>query len=206
MTMQIKEIPRDALELGFRGARLPLTVAEKLLARRDSTWPPALVFDKVEAGVKDIVGRATHDETLQASARLQRAKVTKREEAMAERAHAAEVQQQAEARAEARRAELAAEREAVEDAEAQRERQIEQAEREARERAAQEAEAKRSATRTTAAKRKQAVAKRATRADAECLEAESQALRAKQAAVEARGETLDRDKAVQAKKAARRSR
>jgi colicin import membrane protein len=206
MTMQIKEIPRDALELGFRGARLPLTVAEKLLARRDSTWPPALVFDKVEAGVKDIVGRATHDETLQASARLQRAKVTKREEAMAERAHAAEVQQQAEARAEARRAELAAEREAVEDAEAQRERQIEQAEREARERAAQEAEAKRSATRTTAAKRKQAVAKRATRADAERLEAESQALRAKQAAVEARGETLDRDKAVQAKKSARRSR
>ena len=204
--MQIKEIPRDALELGFRGARLPLTVAEKLLARRDSTWPPALVFDKVEAGVKDIVGRATHDETLQASARLQRAKVTKREEAMAERAHAAEVQQQAEARAEARRAELAAKREAVEDAEAQRERQIEQAEREARERAAQEAEAKRSATRTTAAKRKQAVSKRATRADAERLEAESQALRAKQAAVEARGETLDLDKAVQAKKSARRSR
>jgi len=204
--MQIKEIPRVALELGFRSARLPLTVAEKLLARRDSTWPPALVFDKVEAGVKDIVGRATHDETLQASARLQRAKVTKREEAMAERAHAAEVQQQGEARAEARRAELAAKREAVEDAEAQRERQIEQAELEARERAAQEAEAKRSATRTTAAKRKQAVSKRATRADVERLEAESQALRAKQAAVEARGETLDLDKAVQAKKSARRSR
>jgi DNA repair exonuclease SbcCD ATPase subunit len=206
MTMQIKEIPRDALELGFRSARLPLTVAEKLLARRDSTWPPAFVFDKVEAGVKDIVGRATHDETLQASARLQRAKVTKREEAMAERAHAAEVQQQGEARAEARRAELAAKREAVEDTEAQRERQLEQAELEARERAAQEAEAKRSATRTIAAKRKQTVSKRATRADVERLEAESQALRAKQAAVEARGETLDLDKAVQAKKSARRSR
>jgi colicin import membrane protein len=206
MTMQIKEIPRDALELGFRSARLPLTVAEKLLARSDSSWPPALVFDKVEAGVKDIVGRATHDETLQASARLQRAKVTKREEAMAERAHAAEVQQQGEARAEARRAELASKREAVEDAEAQRERQIEQAELEARERAAQEAEAKRSATRTTAAKRKQAVSKRATRADVERLEAESQALRAKQPAVEARGETLDLDKAVQAKKSARQSR
>jgi hypothetical protein len=206
MTMQIKEIPRDALELGFRGARLPLTVAEKLLARGDSGWPPALVFDKVEAEVKDIVGRATRDETLQASARLQRANVTKREEAMAERAHAAEVGQQAEARAEARRDEQAAKREAVEDAEAQREQQIEQAEREARERAAKEAEAKRSATRTTAAKRKQAASKRATRADAERLENESQALHAKQAAVEARAETLDLDKAVQAKKSARRSR
>jgi hypothetical protein len=206
MTMQIKEIPRDALELGFRSARLPLTLAEKLLARSDSNWPPALVFDKVEAGVKDIVGRATGDETLQASARLQRATVTRREEAMAERAHAAEVEQQAEARAEARRDELAAEREAVEDAEAQRKEQIERAEREARERAAKEAEAKRSATRTTAGKRKQDVSKRATRADAERLEDESQALRAKQAAVEARGETLDLDKAVQAKKSARRSR
>jgi colicin import membrane protein len=203
MMMQIKELRRDALELGFRGARLPLTVAEKLLGRSDSSWPPALVFDKVEAGVKDIVGRATGDETLQASGRLQHAEVTKREEATADRAHAAEVEQEAEARAQARRDELAAERQAVEDAEAEREQQIEQAEREARERAAKEAEAKRSATRTTAAKRKQAVSKRATRADAERLEAESQALRAEQAAVDARGETLDLDKAVQAKKSAR---
>src|SRR5829696_654622 len=187
MTMQIKEIPRDALELSFRGARLPVTVAEKLLARGDSSWPPALVFDKVEAGVKHIVGRATRDETLQASGRLQRAEVTKRQEAMAERARAAEEEQQAEARADARLDDLATKREA-------------------RERAAKEAEAKRSATRTTAAKRKQAVSKRATPADAERLEAESQALRAEQAAVEARGETLGLDKAVQAKKSARRSR
>jgi DNA repair exonuclease SbcCD ATPase subunit len=206
MTMQIKEIPRDALQLGFRGARVPLTVAQKLLARGDSNWPPALMFDKVEAGVKDLVGRATRDETLHASARLLRAEVTKREEAMAERAHAVEVEQQAEARAEARRDELGAKRDAVEDAEAERERQIEQAEREARERASKEAEAKKSATRTTAAKRKQAVSKRATRADAERLEAQAQALRTEQAAVQARGETLDLDKAVQAKKSARRSR
>jgi hypothetical protein len=206
MTMQIKEIPRDALQLGFRGARVPLTVAQKLLARGDSNWPPALMFDKVEAGVKDLVGRATRDETLHASARLLRAEVTKREEAMAERAYAVEVEQQAEARAEARRDELGAKRDAVEDAEAERERQIEQAEREARERASKEAEAKKSATRTTAAKRKQAVSKRATRADAERLEAQAQALRTEQAAVQARGETLDLDKAVQAKKSARRSR
>lgn len=201
--MQIKELRRDALDLGFRGARLPLTVAEKLLGRSNTSWPPALVFDKVESGVKYVVGRATGDEALHASSRLQRAEVTKREEAMADRAHAADVKQEAEARAEARRDELAAEREAVEDAEAERERKIEQAEREARERAAKEAEAKRSATRTTAAKRKQAAAKRATRADAERLESESRALRAEQAAVEARGETLDLDKAVQAKKSAR---
>jgi hypothetical protein len=205
MTMQIREIPRDALELGFRSARLPLTVAGKLLAGGEQSWRPALVFDKVEAGLKDLVGRATGDETLHASARLLRAEVAKREEANAERAHAVEVEQQAEAHAEARRHELAAEREAVQEAESERERQIEHAERDARERAANEAEAKRSATRTTAAKRKQAASKRATRAAAERLDAESQALSAEQAAVRARGETLDLDRAVQAKRSARRS-
>jgi hypothetical protein len=206
MTMQLKDISRDALDLGFRGARLPLTVTERLFARGERSWPPGVLFDKVEAGVKDLVARATGDETLQASARLLRAEADKREEAMAERAHAAEVEQRAEARTEARREELEAQREAVEDAEAEREREIERAEREARERAAKEAEAKRSATRTTAAKRKQAVSKRATRADAARLEAESEALRAEQAAVRARGDALDLDKAVQAKRSARRSR
>jgi hypothetical protein len=206
MTMQLKNISRDALDLGFRGARLPLTVTERVLVRGQQGWPPTLLFDKVEAGVKDLVARATGDETLHASARLLRAEVAKREEAMAERAHAAEVEQRAEAHAEARRDELEAQRDAVEDAEAEREREIERAEREARERAAKEAEAKRSATRTTAAKRKQAVSRRATRADAQRVEAESKALRAEQAAVRARGETLDLDKAVQAKKSARRSR
>jgi hypothetical protein len=207
MTMQITQIPRDALDLGFRGARLPLTVAASVLARgRDSSsWPPVLMFDKVEAGVKDLVGRATHDDTLRATARLQRAEVDKREEALVTRARAAEVEQAAEARAEARRGDLEAEREAMEEADAERERQIEEAEREARQRAAKEAEAKRAATRTTAAKRKKAVGKRASQAQAERLASESEALRAEQQAVEARGEVLDLDKAVEAKKSARQS-
>lgn len=205
--MQITKIPRGALDLGFGGARLPLTVAAGVLARgRDtSSWPPVLLFDKVEAGVKDAVGWATHDDTLRAAARLQRAEVDKREEALVKRARAAEVERSAEARAEARRDDLESEREAIEEADAERERQIEEAEREARERAAKEAEAKRAATRTTAAKRKKAVSKRATQADAERLTSESEALRAEKQAVEARGEVLDLDKAVEAKKAARRS-
>ena len=205
--MQITQIPRDALDLGFRGARLPLTVAASVITRgRDTaSWPPVLMFDKVEAGVKDIVGRATHDATPGAGARLQRAEIDKREEALVKRARAAEVEQAAEARAEARRDDLEAEREAIEEADAERERQIEEAEREARERAAKEAEAKRAATRTTAAKRKKAVAKQAARADAERLASESEALRAEQQAVEAGGGVLDLDKAVEARKSARRS-
>lgn len=49
--MRINRIPRYALDLGLRGARLPPTVAERMLARGHdtSTWPPVLMFDKVEA-------------------------------------------------------------------------------------------------------------------------------------------------------------
>jgi phage-related minor tail protein len=207
MTMQISQLPRDAVELGLRGARLPLTVAERVFRRghETSTWPPVAVFDKVEAGVKDMVGWATHDDTLRAAARLQRSEVAKREDAMTARAQATEVEAEAEARTRARRKELDAERDAVDAADAERERRIDEAEQEAHQRADKEAAAKRTATRTTAAKRKQAVGKRAARADTERLRAEADALKAEKAAVEARGETLKLDKTVQAKKSARRS-
>jgi len=113
---------------------------------------------------------------------------------------------EAEARAEARRAELDAERDTIDAADAERERQFEEAERVARQRAAREAAAKRSANRTTAAKRKQAVDQRAARTDAACLSSEAGALQAKERAIKARGEALEVDGAVQAKKSARRAR
>ena len=205
--MQISQLPRDAVELGLRGARLPLTVAERVFGRGHdtSTWPPVVVFDKVEAGVKDIVGRATHDDTLLAAAHLQRSEVAKREDAMTARAQATEVETEAAARTRARREELDAERDAVDAADAERERRIDEAEQEAHQRTAREAAAKRTATRTTAGKRKQAVGKRAARADTERLRAEADALEAEEAAVVARGETLKLDSAVRAKKSARRS-
>lgn len=208
MSLRPNQIPRDALALGLCTARLPLTVAEKVLARGHdtSTWPPVVLFDKVEAGVKEVVGRVTHDETLRSSAHLQRAEITKRDEASFARARAAEVEMDAEARAEARRAELDAERDEVDAADAEGERQIEEAEREARQRGAREAAAKRSATRTTAAKRKQAVDRRAARADAARLSSEADALKAKERAVKARGKALELDGAVHAKKSARRAR
>jgi hypothetical protein len=208
MTMRIDQIPRNALELGLRGARLPLTVAETVLARGQDTssWPPVLLFDKVEAGMKDIVGRATHDEALQAAAQLQRAEVAKREEALVRRTKAVEVAAGAAARADDRREQLGSEREALDAESAERTQQIEEAEREAHERAAREAAAKRSATRTTAAKRKKAVATQAARSDADRLRSEAEALRVEEASVEARGEALELDRAVEAKKAERRSR
>lgn len=206
--MRIEQIHRGALQLGLRGARLPLVVAGRILApgRDTSDWPPVLVFDKAGACVKDLVGRATGDEMLQGLARLQRAEIDKREEARSKRASAAKVERIAEERVESRRADLEAEREALRATEAEREQQVERAEREAHDRVAREAAAKKAATRTTAAKRKKAVDERAARAESQRLQSEAEALRAEETAVAARGEILDIGKAVEAKKSARRSR
>jgi hypothetical protein len=206
--MQVTQIPRLAVRFGLWGARLPLTLADRVLARGQedtSTWPPNLAFDKFEAGVKDIVGRATRDDTLVTAAGLQRAEITRLESARAARGHATKVVDDAEAAAQARREELDDQREAVEAAADEGERRIDDAERESEQRAAKEAEAKRSATRTTAAKRRQAVGKQAARTDVQRARSRGEALRAQKGAVRAHGKALELDGAVQAKKSSRRS-
>ena len=206
--MQVTQIPRKAVQFGLWGARLPLTVAERVLARGlgdTSTWLPNLAFDKVEAGVKDIVGLATRDDTLVTAARLQRAEITRLESARAARVHAIEVVDDAEAAAQARREELDGQREAVEATADEGKRRIEEVQREAEQRAAKEAETKRYATRTTAAKRRQAVSKKVARTDVQRARSQGEALRTRKAAVRARGKALELEGAVQAKKSSRRS-
>jgi hypothetical protein len=206
--MQVTQIPRQAVHFGLWGARLPLTVADRVLTggqEDTATWLPNLAFDKFEAGVKDIVGRATRDDTLLTAARLQRAEITRLESARAARVHATKVVDDAEAAAQARREELDGQREAVEAAADEGERRIDDAAREAEQRAAKQAEAKRSATRTTAAKRRQAVSKQAARTDVQRARSQGEALRTEKGAVRARGKALELDRAVQAKKSSRRS-
>jgi hypothetical protein len=206
--MQVTQIPREAVQFGLWGARLPLILAERVLARGQedtSTWLPNLAFDKVEAGVKDIVGRATHDDTLVTAARLQRAEITRLESARAAREHAANVVDHAEAAAKARREDLDGQRETVEAAAEEGKRRIEEAAREAEQRVAKEAETKRSATRTTAAKQRQAVSKQAARTDVQRARSQGEVLRTQKTAVRARGKALELDGAVQAKKSSRRS-
>ena len=100
--MRVTQIPRQAVQFGLWGARLPLTLADRVLIRGQedtATWLPNLAFDKVEAGVKDIVGRATRDDTLVTAARLKRAEITRLERARAARVHATKVVDDAEAAA-----------------------------------------------------------------------------------------------------------
>ncbi len=72
--MEISQIRRDALNLWLQSVRLPLTAAERIARPEDAaSWPPAVAFTKVEAGVNGFVGRITGDQTLIGLANLQRA-------------------------------------------------------------------------------------------------------------------------------------
>ena len=100
---------------GCAAARLPLDLAEgQLLGERRADWPPVLIFDTVESGIKQLVGSLTRDATLVQEGRLERAKVAELREAV-------ELETVAESRREAADAEHEARLEADED----RRRQVE---------------------------------------------------------------------------------
>lgn len=205
--MNINQINRWTLRMWLRGVRFPLTVVETVVRRGDdmAPWPPALAFEMFEGKVNEAVGRITRDDTLLEMASLQRAEVALRRQAMALESHASSTIVDVERTAEAEKARLDRRREAADQRSRARKAQAE-AERKEAQRALNERTAnKRSATKATAATRAKTIDRRATKADAERLRTTAQALRAKTKAVAGQGKVLKLDKAVRAKKAARRA-
>jgi hypothetical protein len=207
MTMDIAQIRRDALAAWLRGVRFPITAAEAALRRGQDTssWPPSMAFEKVEATIKDTLGRVTGDEVLLGQATLQRAEVRKREEALVKKAQADATRQDAARKAEQKAADLERRREQVQETADEREERIEEERRQAEAQVAERAQRTKTAARKQAAARKDAVDAQATRAEATRLRKEAEALRAKEQAVAAKGDVLDLDKKVRAKKASRRA-
>lgn len=205
--MELHELRRGALDLWLKGARLPLTAAETVVKRGEDTssWPPSVAFEKLEATVKDLVGRAVRDEQLVALARLQRAEVAKRDQAIRKRAEADAIRAAAEQQADAEREELQDLRAEVEARADEREEQVDQVRTTAKRQVEARASKKKAAARRSAAATKQANATKAKQAEKKRLEEEARAMRAKEAAVDAEGEVLDLDRAARAKKAARRA-
>lgn len=203
--MAINQISRQALGLWLKGLRLPLTAAERIARPSDAaTWPPAVAFTKVEAGVNGFVGTLTRDQTLIGLANLQRAEVEQREKAAAKAAEADETLAAAKQRAEAEEAELERQRDQAERRAAEREQQAEHEAQAAAERVEREASKKKAAARKQSAARKSAVETQAAKSETVRLRKEAEALEKKEQAVKAEGTVLDLDKAVRAKKAARK--
>src|SRR5690606_14314468 len=163
-----------------KGARLPLTAVEAVAKRGEDTagWPPSVAFEKVEATVKDVVGRITRDEQLIGLARLQRAEVAKREQASLERAEATAVRRDAAQAAAARRDQIEDLREEVEAGATATEQEIEEASAAAERQVEARAAKKRAGARKAAAAKKKATARTAKQAKKKRLEAAADAVAA----------------------------
>ena len=205
--MNVNEIRRCSLDLWLQIVRLPLTMTEVVIRRRDDdgTWPPAMAFETFEGTVKGFVGRVTHDDTLVELARLQSAEITQRR-----RSHELQVEATAVAAGASREAAeqqemLERDRKVANERAREAKRQLE-ADRDHAKRALEERTAKkRAASRAAAATRSRTIEREATKADANRLRKDAAALRAKKPAVAAQGEVLKLDKAVRAKKTNRRA-
>lgn len=179
-------IPRTVVDGYLRVLRAPLVVVERAAHQQDNEqWPPTLAFDSFDAGVRAVVGAALRDSTLLEQGRVLQAKVAQLRRAAELTTLAEQEQQQAEARLEERRDQVATQREVAERQAEQRkqdvERQAEQQERAVKQKAARKAAAARQAkaAQETAIERQERVAKSAA------LNAESRALRVTEQALEA---------------------
>src|SRR3546814_8916276 len=99
MLTELKAVPREAVLPTLRLWRMPLGLAENVFAKESaqqpvSTWPPAVAFDRVASSVAHAAGVVLNDEVLLHTATVKRAKVAQIEAAT-----------EAEAQAEAKRAE-----------------------------------------------------------------------------------------------------
>jgi flagellar biosynthesis GTPase FlhF len=178
-----RKLPGLLVGTSLQAARLPLTAAAKATGQSSNEeWPPALMFEGVEAAVETTVGGLLRDDTLVSRGRLRQARLTKLKEAA-----------QLEAIAESERAEAADELAARKQAAEKRREQVEETTEQREQRLQQEAAKRKQQVAKTAAERKAATAKQTA---AQRKVVERQERDAKLAAAEAESKALSKEKAA----------
>lgn len=206
--MSMQQIPRTVVRTWLRAARLPVSVAERVVQRDGSsrTFAPAVAFDTVDADVRQLVGTLLRDDELVQEGRLRQAKVAQLRDAAQLEAEAERRRIEADAEFERRREADEQQRERVRQQAEQREAEAErlriERERKAAAKAAKEAEAARQAK----AAADKAVAKQERAARATRITAEQRALAEEREAVEAAGKVVELDQELRETKAARAAR
>lgn len=170
-------VPRLIVSGYLKTVRLPLTATERLAQQqRNDQWPPALAFERFEAGVETVVGSLLRDTQLVDKGRLRQAKVAQLRKAAELETLAVQEKQQATEQLAGRREQVADEREETERRAEQRkhelERQAEIHERKVEKKAAKKA----AAAREVKAVQDKAITRDERTAKAESLRAESRAL------------------------------
>lgn len=98
--MNVRDLGRSAVDTWLRVARLPLDTVARILPNGDHgpRTPAALMIDRVDATIRDTVGRALRDEELQEDARRRRIAADERARALELRIEAQRERQAADAR------------------------------------------------------------------------------------------------------------
>lgn len=204
--MDLRVIPRTAIDGYLRAVKLPWDAAARTLRRGRSVSPAELFLDRTDASIRAAVGRALRDEELQADARRRRTAAEERERAVRLAAEAEELRREADSEFQDRQQTAEQRRE---EAERQAEQRKQQAAEDRQRQQQQVAEAERQrkqATREAAAAADKVTEDKARRARLEELDAESEALAEREAELTVKDEASRLQEAANATKAARKQR
>ena len=206
----IREVPRNAVRTSLQLARLPLNAATSVL-RRDAdeteraTWGPTLLFDGIEASIKQTVGSVLGDDELVREGRLEQARLSELKRSIELEAIAEQKRQAAEADLQQRRQADEAERRRVAAQADAQERRLEQEKVQKQQQVSADLAKKAAAARKVEAATDKVIARQEREARKTRVVAESSAIAKEKQAVEAKGEVIDIDRKLDATKAARKA-
>lgn len=206
--MGVTVLPRQVVKLGFQSARLPLTIAERVVERTGldmSAWPPVIAYDSAEGQAKQVLGQILRDEGLVDEGIRQQAAARHRAGAEVLSTEAEEIRRSADTRLEERvgRAEKGRD-EAHRQAE-ERKAEVRREEDKAKQEARQRARAREEAVKRAARARDKAVQAKERQAELARVEAEAKALEKESEAVQAERVVTTIDEHLEEKKASRRN-
>jgi hypothetical protein len=172
----VQAVPRLFVSSYLTVLRLPLMVTRRIAKQRgNEKWPPALAFERFEAGVETLAGSLLRDQALTQTGRLRQAKVGQLRKAAELETLAGQEENQADERLEQRRKQVTEEREETQRRAEQRKRELErQAELHER-KVEKKAEKRAAASRQAKAAEEKAIAREERAAKKQALDAEARA-------------------------------
>jgi hypothetical protein len=201
-----RTVPRAVVNGYLRAGRLPITIAERIAGQKgNESWPPALAYERLEAGVEAIAGSLLGDAALTEAGRLRQARVSKLREAAELQTVAAVAREEAREQQHERKAEIAEKRKQTLRVAAEREQAAERQAEQQKRRVETAAARKKSAARSAQAAQEKAIERRERATRVEALKAETEALDSADKALAAE-ETADLiDKTIEGNKEARKT-
>ena len=184
--MSLQTIPRRVIHTYLSVARMPLHAAAKASGQQgNEQWPPALVFENLEAQVESVLGSLLRDDDLVDSGRLRQAKVAQLRKAAQLEAVADSEREVAQQEFRERREEAEAKKHAAEERAEQREQQIEHEAQQRKAKVEQKAAKQAAAARQTKAAQEKVIERRGRAAATQALAEEAEALEKQQEALDA---------------------